>query len=401
MITERITANFDGPDAIGWPLRPARLIAWIETRIRSATRRALLPWSSFVLIVALPTLIVAAYFGAVAADQYVAETKLAVRERAASGAGPLAKIVGFATLSDTGRDAYVVASYLRSRNVVKRLDREGHLRTIFSRPEADSYARFDVSMPDEELWKYWRDMVSVSVDSLSGILTIRARAFRPADALWICDELTKLADEVVDEIGARSRANTLRAAENEKQRAAERFVRATVALRKFRDSHGMIDPVETALEQLKSIFSATLERTGAVVAKSLMTSEAPREKPAIDILDARIGALDEQIAGLNGLLTGSDSNSRVASATISDYAELELEQSLGEKQYALAVRILEHSRENIESKMTFIATFVPPTLPRDASMPRRFLDTLAVFTSALILWSMIRVAMAVIVRENE
>jgi capsular polysaccharide transport system permease protein len=360
----------------------------------------------FILLVIVPTLTSAIYFGLVRSDQYVAEAKVAIRENSpTAGASALASlsqsaIPGNLGKSSLGKNSYVIASYLRSRNIVLSLDRDGALRTIFSRPEADFLARFDPTLRNEELWRYWQSMVSVNVDSLSGIVTIRARAFRPTDAVWICDEMAKQAEQVVNAFTNRSRQDALAAADAETREASERFLKATVALRSFRETNGTIDPVESTAAELTSLFEVISQRTAKTIAKSTADGMSRADMPsASGLSDIRIRALDEQIAKLNRLLTGPTGAARAESAKISDFAELELEKMFSEKLYEVSNSVLEKSRAEAERQQSFVSTFAPAIAPQSPAASHRFLNVSAIFICAILLWSTVRLAIAAVRAE--
>ena len=83
------------------------------------------------------------YFAFLASDQYAVEARFAVRsvepEQAESGTNGASSTSFSFTLS--GQNAYIVASYIRSRAIVDDLGAKLNLRELFRRPEADFGAR--------------------------------------------------------------------------------------------------------------------------------------------------------------------------------------------------------------------------------------------------------------------
>src|ERR1700732_3580520 len=142
---------------------------------------------SFALLVVLPILCTAIYYGLIAAGKYSVEFRFSVRSATELVADEdnIALLIkaGKSGTHDIGRLPYMAADYLRSRNVVRELDRDGWLRAVFSRDQADWLSRFDPTKSDDDLWLYWRDMISVNVDRVSGLVHVRVLAFTPDDAL--------------------------------------------------------------------------------------------------------------------------------------------------------------------------------------------------------------------------
>jgi hypothetical protein len=92
---------------------------------------------SLVVVVLAPVILAAVYYFFIAADQYVAEFRFALRSvepvrNEASAIFP----VGTAS-SPIGVDSYAIVQYLGSRDIIDDLGKTIDLREMFSRPEAD------------------------------------------------------------------------------------------------------------------------------------------------------------------------------------------------------------------------------------------------------------------------
>src|SRR5580704_12473814 len=168
---------------------------------------------SLVVVVLVPATLAAVYFFLIAADQYVAEFRFALRT-----VEPVRAEVG------------------------KTLD----LREMFSRPEADWLTRLQLPVSIEELVRYWKSQVDAFYDITNGTIVVRASAFTPQDALQLARGVLASAERLVNDLSARARHDTLSNSEKEVRRA-ERRLKATLArLREFRDREGIIDPRKTA-----------------------------------------------------------------------------------------------------------------------------------------------------------
>ena len=108
---------------------------------------------SFALLVVLPILCTAIYYGLIAAGKYSVEFRFSVRSATELVADEdnIALMIkaGKPGAPEIGRLPYMAADYLRSRNVVRELDSDGWLRAVFSRDQADFLSRFDTTKSDE------------------------------------------------------------------------------------------------------------------------------------------------------------------------------------------------------------------------------------------------------------
>ena len=120
-------------------------------------RRSRLRWFSFMMIVVLPAVIAATYYFLVAADQYVAEFRFALRSAETERHDPTLFLQESIAPSPIGVDSYIVVQYLASRAIIDDLGATLDLQQMFSRSEADWPARLDLPVSIEELVRYWKN----------------------------------------------------------------------------------------------------------------------------------------------------------------------------------------------------------------------------------------------------
>jgi len=162
----------------------------------------------FVVVVLVPTALAAGYYFLLAADQYVAEFRFALRtvEPARAEIGGI--LQGNIAPSPVGVDSYAVVQYLGSRDVIDELGKSLDLREMFSRPESDWLARLQLPVSIEELVRYWKGQVDAFYDITNGTIAVRTRAFTPDDALRLAQAILGSAEQLVNDLSAR-RAATL------------------------------------------------------------------------------------------------------------------------------------------------------------------------------------------------
>src|SRR5271167_4164492 len=97
----------------------------------------------FVLLVLLPTVGAVIYYGLIAADGYISESRFVVRSPqrpAQSGlVGQLLQTTGVSHLQD---DTYSVRDYILSRDALKELDEKINIRMRFADSNVDVFDRF-------------------------------------------------------------------------------------------------------------------------------------------------------------------------------------------------------------------------------------------------------------------
>ena len=201
----------------------------------------------------------------------------------------------------TGQEPYLVANYVHSLNLVEDLDRQIGLREIYSKPGADWFARFDPRGSSEKLWSYWRNMVTVTADRLSGLVTVRAVAFTPDDAVTIVRAVQANAERIIDQTAQRIRGDALRFAEDELARARQRYVNSLLALRRVREGAQTVDPEKTIEETATTLTGAIRQKLRAR-ARSRLQQEGgvrrrrPRSRSSISASAPSMSRLPRSIA---------------------------------------------------------------------------------------------------------
>jgi capsular polysaccharide transport system permease protein len=344
---------------------------------------------SFTLFVLVPTLLAGWYFTFVASDIFVSESRFAVRgavEKMPGSAAALGPLASFATMN-SNQDAFIVSNYLQSQPLVDKLEREQGLRDRFTRTEIDPVARLHENSTAEELKAYWNKMVWPAIDNISGIITLQMKAFSAQDALALSQAAIKASEDLVNEISARKRNDAVSFAMGEVSRAERRLQGARLALQEFRDRVGVLDPVRSAqatstlVAQLKSERIA-LENEVATARRSLSENA-----PSLQVLNARLRAMSDQIQTLENQITSANANDRTSSRVLYQYEGLELEREFAEKFYTISQTALERARITADRQQLYLVTFVPPALAEKALFPKRIADITLVFACSFALWS--------------
>jgi len=330
---------------------------------------------SFVVVVLVPVALATVYYFVIAADQYVAEFRFALRTVEPVRAEIGGILQGSVAPSPIGVDSYAVVQYLGSRDVIDDLGKTLDLREMFSRPDADWLARLELPVSIEELVRYWKSQVDAFYDITNGTIVVRARAFRPDDALQLAQAILASAEQLVNDLSARARRDTLRNSEKEVRRTERRLKTALTRLREFRDREGIIDPRKTAdaTQALAGRIRDEIVRadTELSTVKHYMRADAP----SVRMLEARIQSLQTQLRSVESEVTDTEkSRSEVLSRVMGSYERLESERTFAEKAYQHALEALDRARMNADRQQVYIAGFVQPSLPEEPLYPRRFRD---------------------------
>jgi capsular polysaccharide transport system permease protein len=372
--SESLAATGVAPALEGLPAarpQPAR------TR-RSLKPRGPLGW--FVLLVGLPTLIVGLYFATYASDMYEAEARILVRGRpGASTSGGIASIIGAASggMRAGAEEAQAVRAFIDSLDALAGLRQRLDLIAIWRPDDADWISRLQYEQPQaEQLMKYYRRRVTVNYDLETGIVTLRALAYRPEDARAIATALLEMSEDLVNRFTARTSEDTLRVGREEVAIAERRVVDARAALTAFREREQTLDPtasVGAAVETIGRLEGALAQaRTELQEKRAFMRADNPQ----IQVLNNRIAALSAQIATERARRTRGD---ETLTQQLSGYERLTLEREFAERVYASAIASLEGARADAQRQQVFLMRVVEPNLPERSTFPKSFFYTATLF----------------------
>jgi capsular polysaccharide transport system permease protein len=349
-----------------------------STPQRSSLLRALL------LVVGLPTLIAIGYFGLIASNIYISETRYAIRstERAAPTdllSGVLAT-TGISTSSS--EDSTIVSNYILSRDMLKVLENRIGLRAHYGSKAVDWVSRLPAGATEEDFLEYYREMVVVEIDTGSDISLLRVRAFDPETAQRIAQTVVELSERLINQWSERITEDTLRFARKELDFAEDKVRETSAAVTQFRNESGSVDPGEETSAVLGLVM--TLEGSLAQAKAELIEAESYLRSDSTQIrqLKARIAALQSQIKNERARLTGKDETD--LTRLISGYQPLILDQTLAEQRYASALSSMELARADAQRQQRYLIPFVTPSFPDEALEPERLWNILTVFFGSLL-----------------
>ena len=345
---------------------------------------------SFVCIVALPSLTVAAYYAFVASDQYTAEARFTVR----GGLPP--KLDGIGALTGAPpiliiQDTQIIMNFIQSRTMVEELDKAVGVRRLYEDASIDFVSRLKADAKIEKALRYWKSMVDLSVQMPSGIVVMTVNAFSPEDATRIADAAIEASEILVNRMNDKMIEDTVSASDHERQRAEASLARKRADLETARNQEGTLSADKSADAFAGLITSVRGELSKMQQDYDIQRHYVTEDSPTIRNLQAKITAANEEITRLQANLTRSDVAGGVKNlaGSMSKLEYAALETKIAEKIYASSLALLEHARLASETKLMYINTFVRPVPAQEAKYPHRLLNTALFAAAAFAVWGLI------------
>ena len=353
----------------------------------------------FLMTVAAPTVLATLYFGLMASDVYVSESRIVVRSpdrQVATGLGALLKGAGFSRAQD---DSYTVRDYVLSRDALKEIDDTLAVGRAFASDTVDRLSRFgglDFDTSFEALHRYYQKKVDIQQDSASSITTLTVRAYTAQDAQSINQKLLELSEGLVNRLNERGRQDLISSAATEVADAEKKSKAAALALSVYRNAKGVVDPERQATVQLQQVAKLQDELIATKTQLAQLKAFTP-QNPQIPALQTRASTLQAEMAAETTKVTGGELSLANKAA---EYQRLALEREFADKQLASALASLEQARSEAQRKQVYIERIAQPSLPDVALEPRRLRSILATFVLGLVAWGILSMLLAG-VREHQ
>jgi capsular polysaccharide transport system permease protein len=277
-----------------------------------------------------------------------------------------------------------------SRDLVDQLARDDNLRDRLSRPQADFIFRYPTFwLPDnrEFLYHRFQRMATPSLDPETGITTIEANAFTPADAQAVAQAMLDHAEALLNRMNERFYQSQIAAADRFLAETQKGLDAIEAELKDFRKRSGSIDPSLVAKSKLAVIqgLSAQLAQVEASIAQQLKLAPTV---PALAGLRAQAHSYSDEIEKQMLEIAGATDSEAVKLQT---YDQLMLRRDFALTALANAVAQRDLARQDAERQHLYVQVVSKPSLPLDwARYPQTTLDLLMLFAICLGAFQLLR-----------
>lgn len=372
-------------------LRDKELADTSREVVRPQAHRRRLLALSFILVVVLPVFIGSIYFTLIQSDRYVAGAGFAVRGvNAGGGLDMLGAFTGLASSGSTTSDSYIVLKYLKSRDLVERLQADIDLRALYETPLADTLSRLTADLSIEGVVDYWSSMLSTSFDATSGIITFDIEAFQAEDARKLSDLVLRHTQELVNQLSEDARRDAVAFAQSEVTRAEVRLRGAMAELRKFQESEQSFNPAESAKMQAELLGQLKGRLVEVQTRMRALGESVKRDAPSMVALQRQADAIQAQIDKQTDDMTGPANAGEAGGGALPDllerYETLNGDKEFAQRAYTSSLSSLEQARVEAGRRQRYLAVYSAPALPQDAIRPRRLHNVLLLVFIVSCIW---------------
>ncbi|RIY38493.1 capsule biosynthesis protein [Psittacicella gerlachiana] len=353
----------------------------------------------FYLFVVAPTLISILYFGIIASRVYVSESTFVVRsansQSTMSAMGSLLSSVGVGKSVD---DAYNVQTFISSRAALQELEQDLPVKAYYSH-RGDWFSRFNplgFNGSNEAFYQYFREQVSMNIDSVSGIATLRVKAFVAEHGYEINRKLIALAENRINELNNRAHGDAIKFAQENVNRARDYSIKTAQELMEFRIKNGLFD-VNSQTQALLQVIESLQAQVVTIQTQIAQLKASAPQSPQIRTLEIKQKSLEAEIAEQMKKVVG-DNESLVGQSV--EYQRLNLENTMALQQLTSAITSLQAAQDEASRKQLYLEVISPASKPDLAELPNRLYNIFATFIIGLLLYGLISLILAS-VREHK
>jgi capsule polysaccharide export protein KpsE/RkpR len=207
--------------AVGAPdaAQPVSARPTAQAKIASGVRRTF-DWldavGSFWTVVPVAGLVGFIYLFGFTDSLYQSQTVLDLQNSSGSGSVSLGSL-GSSLLGSTGSTTQsgAVVQFIQSPDLLKILDKQFHLRQIYSDKRHSLFWRLDPDASDEDFLAFFQQMVTVSQDSTTLLITVNVLDYDQQRAQKICQAVVKASEQFVNNMTGAMQVATLKYAQTQ------------------------------------------------------------------------------------------------------------------------------------------------------------------------------------------
>lgn len=156
-------------------------------------------------------------------DSLYQSTAVVALQNSSSTSTSLSTIVGSGLFGSSGSSTQsgAVVAYIQSLDLLKVLDKKFHLRQLYSSPQHSPFWRLDANASNEDFLTFYQQMVTVSQDSTTLLITVNVLDYDAKRAQQIANAIISASQRFVNSMSAVMSNATLKYARTQLQIATK------------------------------------------------------------------------------------------------------------------------------------------------------------------------------------
>jgi len=345
---------------------------------RRRRQRMMMLTLRLLFFVFIPTFGVGWYYAKVASPLYATFSQFQIQMADSGTGGGVGSLLGGSGLA-TNTDAVAVQSYLTSRDAMMRLNEDEGFKRAFQDPAVDPVKRLDEDATNEAAYKVYKNSVKIGYDPTEGVLNMEVIATDPALSEQFSRSLISYAEEQVDMMTARMRADQMDGAIQTYQDAEDKMLAAQMRVQELQQTLGVLDPIAESSVVMGQVAEMESQLTAKQLELGQLLANSQPVQSRVDAVRGDITRLRDLIAQTRVQLTeSSDSRSSLA-AIGGELRVAEAELVTRQELLAASAAQMETARIEANKQVRYLSLSVSPIAPDEATYPKAFQNTIVAF----------------------
>ena len=326
--------------------------------------------------VLLPTLLAGYYYFRVATPMYSTHSHFVIQQAESQTIGG-----GFlsGTTLATSQDSIVVQDFLHSREAMVRLDEEHGFKAHFSQPWIDPIQRLDADATNEAAYKLYKNIVRIGYDPSEGVVKMEVKAADPEVSATFSRALISYAEEQVDGITERKRADQMQGARASYEEAERKMREAQRRVVELQQKRGVLSAEMEVTSQMSQISALEVELQSERLKLEELLDNARPNRTRVEVTERNIARLERVIGEMRDALTQGDGNTASLATITGELVVAEADLQTRQALLSQALQQLENARIEANRQVRYLSLNVRPVVPDEPSYPRAFENTLLAF----------------------
>ena len=203
--------------------------------------------------------------------------------------------------------------------------------------------------------------------------------------------LVEMSEALVNQLNERGRQDLIGFAAQEVVDAEKNAKVAGLALARYRNEQGVIDPEKQSAIPLQQIAKLQDELLATRV-QIVQLKKLAKDNSQLPVWRQRARLLEQEIQAETFRVAGGSDHSLASKAT--EYQRRALEKDFADKMLASAMSTLEQARNEAQRQQLYLERIAQPSKPDQAMEPRRLGAVVAVFVLGLVSWGILGMLIA-------
>ncbi|MGL4237837.1 capsule biosynthesis protein [Tabrizicola sp.] len=365
---------------------------------RRRRRLALLAGRLFAFVF-LPTFLAGWYFYVIATPMFSVRSEFVIQQAGPAGGGGAMGGLFSGTAFATSQDSIAVQGYLQSREAMGRLESDLGFREHFQDLKIDALQRLAPDASLEAAYKVYRKFLKISFDTTEGVIRMDVIATDPQVAARWSEQLISYAEEQVDHLTQRLRADQMKDAQEGYDKAQEELSASQRRLVELQEKFKVLSSETEVGLLVGQIGNLESQLTQDKLSLAQMEANPEPNQARMEPIKQRIATLEAEIAVLRGRMTekavGETSLAEVQGELLVAQSDLQTRQML----LTQALQSMETARVEANRQVRYLSLSVSPIPPDEAAFPRAFENTIVTMLILLGIYLMVSMT-AAILREQ-